>query len=88
MPPQLLLALGVIQLAKQAIPAIEELFRKGEITKEQQQQVKTEYEALRDHLDDAFTGPAWQIEPDPVEDPPAPVTPAINTGEFSTPPTS
>lgn len=66
MPPSLLLALGALQLARQAIPVVQDLFKKGLITAAQQQKVLDEYNSLKDSVEgDAFTGPGWKIEPDP-----------------------
>ena len=64
MPPELTLALGLIQLAKQAIPVVEDLFKKGQITKEHQQKVLDDYNALKAAGDAAFTGDEWTIDPD------------------------
>lgn len=61
---ELALALAALQLAKKAIPVIEDLFKKGQITKEDQQKVLDDYNALKAAGDAAFTGDEWTIEPD------------------------
>lgn len=60
----LALALGVLQLGKQVIPLVQQLFQKGQITADQQKKILKEYNDLKAAGDAAFSGEEWQIEPD------------------------
>lgn len=50
---------AALALAEILAPKIEELFKSGEITAEQQKELKDRYTALRAKGDSAFTGPGW-----------------------------
>lgn len=65
------LALMAMQLAQQAVPVLQNAFQSGEISIEKQKEVLDAYNALSDNLDAAFSGPQWQIDPDPVPEPEA-----------------
>lgn len=65
MPPEILLALGALTLAKTAIPVIQDWFKKGDVTAERQKEILDAYTALAKDIDAAFSGPEWEIEPDP-----------------------
>lgn len=58
------LALMALQLAKLAVPVLQDAFKSGDVTIEQQKEVLDAYNALSDDLDAAFSGPEWKIEPD------------------------
>jgi hypothetical protein len=51
---------AAITLAETLIPRVQELFRKGEITAEQQQEVLRRYNSLKAKADGQFSGPEWQ----------------------------
>lgn len=61
---EIALALAALQLAKQAVPVLQNAFKSGDVTIEQQKEVLDAYNALSDDLDAAFSGPEWKIEPD------------------------
>lgn len=58
------LALMALQLAKLAVPVLQDAFKSGEVTIERQKEVLDAYNALSDDLDAAFSGPEWKIDPD------------------------
>lgn len=60
MDPITIMALfsAATSLAKQLIPQIQELMRKGEITPEQQAKLLAEFKSLGDHA--KFTGKEWE----------------------------
>ncbi len=64
--------LGLIALVKAGIPEIEALMNKGLVLTEEQTRVRDAYLDLRDHLGEKFSGPEWQIDPDPK-----PATPQV-----------
>lgn len=49
------------KLAKEAVTTIREQFAKGEISEEQQEAVRAEYDSLRGQLGGEFTGPQWEL---------------------------
>ena len=53
-------AIGLVELL---IPQIAKLFEKGEITKEQQQEVLKNLQSLKDRAAGQFQGPEWEIVP-------------------------
>lgn len=61
---ELVLAMGILKLARESIPIIQEQFKKGNITVDQQKAVLAAYNALIDAGETAFSGPEWDIEPD------------------------
>lgn len=68
-----IIALGIIALVKAGIPEIEALMNKGLVLTEEQTRVRDAFIDLRDHLNERFSGPEWQIDPDaatPVPPPP------------------
>lgn len=70
MTPEIIL--GIIELLKWAVPEIEKDIAAGLIPVEKQQQVKDAFVDLADHLDEKFSAPEWQIDPDPK-----PATPTV-----------
>ena len=65
------LILGLMDLLKIAVPAIQKEVNAGNVTIEQQKQVLDAYNDLRANLDQHFEGPEWDIEPDEI--PPSPI---------------
>lgn len=61
---EVVLANALLTALEALVPKIQELFKSGNVTKEEQQQVRDRYNALRAAGDSAFTGPEWEIEPD------------------------
>lgn len=61
MDPLTLISLtsAAIALLKEAIPQVQEMFNRGEITKEQQDKLLSEYESLRDQTGGQFEGKEW-----------------------------
>ena len=59
-----------LKLAKTLLPEIDRMFQAGEITVEQQKEAHDNYVSLKTLADGQFSGPHWQIDPDP----PAPPT--------------
>jgi hypothetical protein len=62
MDPATILSLATvaIDLVEKLLPAIDQLRLKGNITAEQQQQVRARYESLKARADGQFSGPEWQ----------------------------
>lgn len=60
----LILANALMTALEQLVPKIQGLVKSGDVTKEEQQQVRDRYNALRAAGDSAFTGPEWEIDPD------------------------
>jgi hypothetical protein len=54
-----------MKLVEKLLPVIDDLFQSGQITAEQQQQVRSQYESLKTQSEGQFSQPHWQIEPDP-----------------------
>jgi hypothetical protein len=51
-------ALGLVEAL---LPKIQEMARKGEISAEQQRELRARYDSLKAKADGQFTGPEWQI---------------------------
>lgn len=66
MPPSAIIALANALLAglDVLVPKIQDLFKSGEISVEEQQSIRDKYLALRSQGDAAFTGPEWNVDPD------------------------
>jgi hypothetical protein len=60
---------AAMALLKVLMPEIQELRAKGQITPEQQDQVRGQYVELRDHMDEMFTGPEWDLSTKPTGNP-------------------
>jgi hypothetical protein len=56
---------AAVMAYKLAAGLIADAVARGEITPEQQQAVRAEFEDIRDHLDEKFSGANWQVVPDP-----------------------
>jgi hypothetical protein len=52
---------GLISVLEIVIPKIAELVKSGEITPEQQQTLLDRKDALLEKLDEAFSGPEWEV---------------------------
>ncbi len=57
----IMMASAAIKFAKEAVPAIREMFQKDLISVEQQAEVRAHYESLRRQLGGEFTGPEWEL---------------------------
>lgn len=57
----IMMASAGIKFAKEAIPAIQEMFARGQISVEDQAKVRAEYESLRTLAGGEFTGPEWEL---------------------------
>lgn len=51
---------AALALAEKLAPKIQELFNRGEITFEQQQDLQNRYNRLKAVADGQFTGPEWK----------------------------
>jgi len=60
--PEIIALNAALTLAETLIPRVADLFRRGEITPEQQAELRARYVALRDATAEQFTGPEWKIE--------------------------
>jgi len=47
------------------MPVIDQMAQRGEITPAQQAEVKAKAESLKNQTEGQFSGPHWQIDPDP-----------------------
>lgn len=54
---------GGMKLAEDLLPLLDGMVSRGEITAEQQAQVRAKYESLKAKADGQFQGAHWQIEP-------------------------
>lgn len=52
--------LAALALAEALAPRVEEAVQRGEVTPDQQKQMRDRYEALRARGSDAFKGPGWE----------------------------
>lgn len=57
----LAIADAAMAILEKAIPAIQAMFKKGEIPPEEQQRIRDRYNAIKSGA--AFEGPEWQLEP-------------------------
>lgn len=49
-----------IKLVKELAPVVQDMFNKGQITKEQQEEVMKEFQSLKTGAGGEFAGPEWQ----------------------------
>lgn len=57
----LMLASAALKLAKEAIPAIRDAINGGELSAEDEANVRAEYESLRQQLGGEYSGSHWQL---------------------------
>lgn len=50
-----------IAVLRQAIPAIQDMVKKGQISPEQQAQVLADYKSLINESNGQFSGPEWEV---------------------------
>lgn len=58
-----------LKLAKTLLPEVDRMFQAGLITAEQQAEAHDNYQSLKTLADGQFSGPHWQIDPDPATPP-------------------
>jgi hypothetical protein len=56
---------GSIKLVEQLLPVINGMASRGEISAEQQAELRAKYESLKAKADGQFQGDHWQIDPEP-----------------------
>lgn len=57
------LANAAMSLIENLLPQIQQFVQKGEVTAEQQAEIKARYESLKARADGQFSGPEWQVVP-------------------------
>lgn len=65
MPPSVIIAIanGALSVLEEIVPAIQRAVDSGAITLEQQADLMSRIDALRDPAGPAFKGPEWEVKP-------------------------
>lgn len=67
------IANSAFDLLERILPVIDGMVQRGEISAAQQAEVRAKAESLRNKTNGQFSGPHWQIDPDPPATPDDPV---------------
>ena len=59
---EIALAAAALTLLEKLFPRIEQMVQSGQITPDQQKDIRTRYASLRNAGDAAFTGPEWETK--------------------------
>lgn len=58
---EIILASAALALLEKLLPVIQQQVKTGQITPEEQQKIRDQYNSLRNQGDAAFAGPEWNI---------------------------